>query len=128
MAEGKVMKVKIAIASSDGIVVNRHFGKAEKFYIAEADTEDYSYSIIEERDVTPVCKVEGHDDDALAAAVKNLSDCRYVIVSRIGFRAKDACEAGGLSVYEIPVTFDRAIEKTLRYEEVQKMISDSLGV
>lgn len=120
--------VRIAIASSDGIVVNRHFGKAEKFYIAEADTSDYSYKIVEEREVTPVCKVEGHDDDALALAVKNLSDCRYLIVSRIGFRAKDACEAGGLVVYEIPVTFDRAVEKALKYEEVQKMISESLGL
>ena len=34
-------KVLVAIASSDGIVVNSHFGKTDKFYIYEVCEEPY---------------------------------------------------------------------------------------
>lgn len=45
---------KVAVASSDGIVVNQHFGRADTFFIYEvAGTGNYRF--LETRTVTPVC-------------------------------------------------------------------------
>lgn len=53
----------IAVASSDGIVVNNHFGKARTFYIYEEKDDKITY--VEKREVEPVCNGGNHDDDRL---------------------------------------------------------------
>ena len=37
------MAYKIAFASSDGKVVNQHFGRTKQFLIVEIDGKDYKY-------------------------------------------------------------------------------------
>jgi predicted Fe-Mo cluster-binding NifX family protein len=81
------MKFKTAIASSDLENVDTHFGKCGFFVIAEVDDEDGTYRTLERRDVSPPCPScgsLGESDDAIENVVKALSDCDYVIVSRIG--------------------------------------------
>jgi predicted Fe-Mo cluster-binding NifX family protein len=117
------VEVRIAVASSDGKVVNRHFGKADNFYILTADSENYTFRCEEKRKAEPVCHGGDHEDTAMVQAVKNLSDCRYVLVSRIGTRAKNECEKNNISVFEIPDEIDKAVEKLLKYEEIQRMIA-----
>ena len=41
------MAYRIAVASTDGIVVNQHFGHAERFHIIELNAETGKYSFIE---------------------------------------------------------------------------------
>ena len=53
-------KVLVAIASSDGIVVNSHFGKTDKFYIYEVCEDNISF--IEIREVEHVCNGGNHDE------------------------------------------------------------------
>ena len=48
---------KVATASSDGIVINQHFGRADIFYIYEI-TETGKHRLLETRTVTPVCNGE----------------------------------------------------------------------
>jgi predicted Fe-Mo cluster-binding NifX family protein len=117
------MEVKIAVASTDGKNIDQHFGKAEKFYILNADLDTYKYVCEEERNVAPVCNGGGHEDSAMSRAVQNLSDCDYVIVSRIGERARYECEKNGLSVFEIPDEIERAVVKLLKYEQIQRLIA-----
>lgn len=116
------MKVRIAAASTDGKVVNQHFGRADKFYILVADRESYTFRCEEERNVIPVCRGGDHEDEAMEKAVKKLSDCQYVLVSRIGMRARNECEKNGIMVFEIPDEIERAVEKLLKYEEIQRML------
>jgi nitrogen fixation protein NifB len=81
------MKFKIAIASSDMENVDTHFGRCGSFVIAEVDDVDGSYSLSETRPVTPPCPscgTRGEPDDAIELVVASLSDCEYVITSRIG--------------------------------------------
>ena len=81
------MKFKAAIASSDMENVDTHFGKCGAFVIAEVDDEDGSYRLSETRPVTPPCPscgTLGEPDDAMERVVASLSDCEYVITSRIG--------------------------------------------
>ena len=46
---------QIAVASTDGKVVNQHFGKAERFYIARGDPDEHTYHWVEERKVQRIC-------------------------------------------------------------------------
>lgn len=116
------MEVKIAVASTDGKVVNQHFGRAEKFYIIAADRKSLTFRCEEERSVIPVCHGGDHEDRAMEQAVKNLSDCQYVLVSRIGMRARNECEKNGIVVFEIPDEIEKAVEKLLKYVEIQRML------
>jgi nitrogen fixation protein NifB len=81
------MKFKAAIASSDMKNVDTHFGRCGCFVIAEVDDNDGSYALRETRPVTPPCPscgTRGEPDDAIERVVTSLSDCEYVITSRIG--------------------------------------------
>jgi nitrogen fixation protein NifB len=81
------MKFKTAIASSDMENVDTHFGRCRGFVIAEVDDADGSYRLSGTRPVTPPCPscgALGESDDAMERIVASLSDCEYVITSRIG--------------------------------------------
>lgn len=114
--------VKIAVASTDGKVVNQHFGKADTFYILALDDELKSYTLSEIRKVQPVCYGGDHDLSQLQEAVKNLSDCTYLIASRIGLRAKLEFEQQGIRVFELPDLIPNAIERLARYVALEKLL------
>ena len=117
------MSYKIAVASTDGKVVNQHFGKADQFYIIKVDDES-RYELIELREIPPVCQGGDHDDDAIQRSVNSLSDCQYVLVSRIGQRAENELEGQGISVYIIPDMIDDALNKLISYVEINNMIDN----
>jgi predicted Fe-Mo cluster-binding NifX family protein len=77
--------MKIAFTSSDGIMVDTHFGKAEKFYIYEikkgavyfrGSRKTESYSTAEVTHVT--------DYDRLNKIFKTIDDCRILVTASIG--------------------------------------------
>lgn len=117
----KVMKYRIAAASSDGIVVNQHFGKAAKFIIMESD-EKRKIHVLETREIEPVCLGGNHDDDRLEKTIEKLSDCQYVLVSRIGQGAAYALEKKGIQGFEIPGMIEESVKKLLDYVEIQNML------
>lgn len=48
--------LKVAVASTDGIHINEHFGRASEFMIYEVD-EEGKYSLIENRKTIPTAPV-----------------------------------------------------------------------
>lgn len=113
---------KIAVASSDGIVVNQHFGHADSFYIYKA-TDDKAEFTGEIRRAEPVCRTGNHDDGRLNENLRLLSDCNYLLVQKIGAEAAAAAERLGISPYEIPDIIDISINKLLSYEKVQNLFT-----
>jgi predicted Fe-Mo cluster-binding NifX family protein len=109
----------IAAASSDGIVVNSHFGRATTFYIYEEKEE--KIRCIEKRIVESACTGGSHDDVKLRENLEKFSDCRYLIVSRIGNGAATMAESLGIDVYEIPGVIEESIQQLLRYEKIKKL-------
>jgi predicted Fe-Mo cluster-binding NifX family protein len=80
-------KYKVAIASTDLKNVDLHFGKCDAFTIAEVDDADKSYRLGEQRAVPALCSSCGAEDDTdriMDNVIGVLSDCRFVVVSRIG--------------------------------------------
>lgn len=110
---------KIAVASSDGIVVNNHFGKAKQFYIYQV--KDDKQQFIEIRTMTPVCTNSSHEDKKLMENLQKLSDCGYLLVSRIGTIAANAAESIGIESYEIPGMIEESIEQLIKYIKIHQL-------
>lgn len=113
-------KYRVAVATSDGLVVNRHFGKAECFLIIDVDTENQMHPI-ETRDVAPICQGGNHDDNRLEETAKLLEDCKYVLVSRIGQGAAYTLERFGIVPMELPGMINIALDEVAEYDELQNL-------
>jgi len=114
--------VKIAVASGDGKVVDRHFGKADVFHIVEADSEGSQFKIVEQRSVTPVCIAGSHNVQSLHQTAESLSDCQYLLVSKIGYLAEIVLTEKGIDVFELPGDIRASINKLFGYIRMQELI------
>ena len=120
--DNEVIKFRVAVATSDGIVVNQHFGRADKFRIYDIN-QDNTIKFIEERNVVPVCQSGVHDDSKMKERSNDFSDCRYVLVSRIGNGAANALEQAGISPMELPGIIEESIERLVAYDEVCALLA-----
>lgn len=89
--------MKIAVASSDGIVVNQHFGRAKQFYIYEKQGNKFHF--IEKRRGIPFCNHGEYEDGALQHAIDLIEDCFGVLVLQIGSAAEQVLEEKGITVF-----------------------------
>ena len=112
---------KIAVASSDGIVVNQHFGHADKFLIYEV-SNDGSFRFIEIRTVKPVCDYGNHDNEKLAENLQKIRDCKYLLVSKIGMGASLRAEQSGIKPIELPDMIEDSVRKVISFEQVQNLL------
>ncbi|SMC47093.1 Predicted Fe-Mo cluster-binding protein, NifX family [Oscillospiraceae bacterium] len=113
---------KIAVASSDGVVVNKHFGKSKVFRIYTVD-EDEKLHFEEERHVTPVCEGGEHDEDRLDQNLQVLSDCKYLLVARIGSEAYLHAERFGIQSYELPGLIEESIDRLIKFIKIQNLFT-----
>lgn len=107
------MSYKVAFASTDGKVVNDHFGKAKKFHIVEIDEENKKFKFIESRDNVPSCSNFEHTEEGLLNVIKVISDCKAVIVARIGQGAAEKVAQSGIIAIEAPYFIEDIIKKLL---------------
>ena len=107
------MSYKVAFASSDGKVVNQHFGKADKFHIVEINDDEKKYKFLESRNNIPSCSNFQHSEDSLSNAIKVIKDCKAVFVAKIGPGAEAKVEANGIQAIEAPYFIDDILEKLI---------------
>lgn len=124
MGRGENMTYKIAIASTDGKVINQHFGRTNVFYIVKDDGLKQTFHYVESRKVNPLCQGQEHDDKQLYALADTLKDCDYILVSQIGYGARCVLEEKQIGVFELPGFIEDSIKKLLTYIEVQKLLSE----
>ncbi|QIB67967.1 hypothetical protein Ami103574_00980 [Aminipila butyrica] len=105
------MNNKIAIASTDGKVVNEHFGRAQHFHIFEIGKGGYRH--LESRTVSACCHSQGHNHEAFDKVAKALRDCRAIIVAKIGEGASTYLESKGFLVFEAPYLIDGVMKKII---------------
>lgn len=103
------MIYKIALASSDGERIDSHFGAAERFYIAELDTEKEDCEITGYIDVRPPCNGGWHEVSKFETVLEQLSDVSAIVAQRVGPGAKKFIEETGKSVYQIPLETEQAL-------------------
>ncbi len=105
------MKFRIAIASTDGIVINQHFGHAERFHIVELDTEENIFYFLESRNVPRVCQGHEHQEQSFETVLKILHDIQVILVAKIGQGASAWLESRGMTVYEAPFLIEPVLQK-----------------
>ncbi len=108
------MAYRVAVASSDGKVINQHFGRSRQFIIFDIDGQE-SYSFVEIRQNIPPCGLEQHEENAMERTVNLLSDCKAVLVSQIGAGAEQALAARGIQAYCIRDFIDGALSKLAEF-------------
>ncbi len=110
------MSIKAAVGSTDGKVVNCHFGKADRFLIFDLTRDGFKY--IETRKLPPCCSLGEHEDNAFENAAGLLSDCKIIIISKIGVPAAEFLTGCGFEVYEAPFSIHSVLEKLAKEIEV----------
>lgn len=105
------MNYKIAVASRDGKFINEHFGRAERFLIFDLETGNY----IEERKNEKICQNGEHESSAFDRTSELLSDCKAIVISKIGFGASSYMESKGFDLFEAGMPISDAVEKLQKY-------------
>lgn len=106
------MDVRIAVASSDGITVDQHFGRAGGFRIYRLN--DTGFEFLESRENAAPCSGQFHDDSALGRAAALLSDCRGVVVAQIGPGAIDVLIRRRIMAFTLPGAIAEAFETLVK--------------
>lgn len=105
------MNYRIALASTDGVEVNMHFGHANEFQIYDIAGEKYVF--IESRYARPCCQHQSHDTNRFDQVIKLLSDCDTIFVSQIGSGAADYLIQNGVRVFEAPYHISEVVQITI---------------
>ena len=113
--------MKIAIGTGDGVFVTEHFGYAVQFQVWDLAGDVPRF--VETRRNLAACGVgPGADASALMdRSVETVSDCRAVVVARIGECAITRLTALGILAFEA----DEPVEVALR--EISAFLSGRAG-
>lgn len=103
------MDYRAAVASSDGKVVNQHFGHCRQFLIFETD-DSGAWVFVGKRETLPACSLGEHSDSSMQQVVTLLSDCSAVAVSQIGYGAVQALNSEGIHAFIISDFINQALE------------------
>jgi Uncharacterized conserved protein len=107
------MLLRVAVASSDGITVNEHFGKASRYLIFDIKYD--LIELIEERKTIPICGTNGHAEEKIDETIKLISDCKVVLVNKIGMGPELALQRKGIKVFEISMEINKALERFTKF-------------
>ena len=107
--------VRVAIATHTGVRVSEHFGHATRFEIWEVSPEGGARHV-ESRVNRPSCGV-GADraDELMDASVAAVSDCRAVVVARLGECAINRLDKLGILAFETEDPVDATVRQLSRY-------------
>ena len=122
------MGIKVAIATSDGLNIDLHFGQAKSFLLYEF--KDGKFELSEKREVpvddSAVVAIRhcggsgggcggGAASGPLAPAVELLLDCRAVVAAQIGQGMRRQLERNAISVFDIEIPVEDALKKLAAY-------------
>ena len=94
------MSHRIAFASSDGKVVNQHFGRTQKIIVVDLLEDDYNF--VEVRENTLSCVEFEHTEERLLNTVNLIKDCEAIFVAKIGKGALSVLQRNGIKAVESP--------------------------
>lgn len=117
------MEYCIAVGSTDGKVVNEHFGRCRKYLIYKANDKTGEFGYQSMRDVVPACKGGEHLESDFDAVLKILSDCRVILISKIGPSAEIYLRSKGILALEYGGFIEQAIEKIIPYLKKQGAVN-----
>ena len=115
-AEKEFPKLKVAVTSKQGTLVDLHFGHAKEFLIYEIKGSEISF--LESRAVDQYCSGIAECDQEQSrrtAVVDVIADCQAVLTLRIGYHARQKLLERGI----ISVEHWDTVEQGLRFVQQQ---------
>jgi nitrogen fixation protein NifX len=100
--------LKIAVATSDGVTIDLHFGQANSFQIFNVG-EDGSHYLLEQRDVSRSPSGAAVGEHPATTTIEQLTDVDVVLVNRIGDGPLRALEERGIRAYSLDGSLERAL-------------------
>lgn len=122
-------RIRVAVASSDGIFINQHFGKATRFFVYDVGPD--GVSLVEVRDnAEPLCGSDterNHAPGAFDRIFDLLADCSVVLVSMIGFGASEQLKSRWITVYEVPGPIEKALYRLSNNRLTRRILGAAEG-
>jgi len=116
------MGYQIAVATSDGIHIDGHFGNADSFHIYLVEDETYHLNEIRrvERSVqecgqteSPACGgCGGHTRDG---RIESILDCRCVVCAKCGPGSEKQLSKAGITPFAVERELDDALSHIMKY-------------
>ncbi|TAK32847.1 MAG: nitrogenase cofactor biosynthesis protein NifB [Chloroflexota bacterium] len=116
---GETQRIVAAVASKGHGVINEHFGHAREFLIYEASSA--GIELVQVRKVDQYCRGSescGDEETLLADIVVMLSDCQYVLCSRIGPDPRRYLEQKGIRCIEVYDSIHDVLARLVHGEEL----------
>lgn len=105
------MTKRIALVSTDGKVINQHFGHAEAFHVFDLTEEGWNF--VETRTSPACCQDHEHTTARFDHVLTLLADCEAILAAQIGTGAAQYLESHGKKVFQaggfIPDVLDELI-------------------
>jgi nitrogen fixation protein NifB len=101
-------KILVAVATKGGGLVNQHFGHAKEFMIYEVDANEAKF--VGHRKIDHYCQTGYGEEATLDNIIQTISDCKAILVAKIGHCPQEELTKAGLKVVE---AYD-VIEKVAR--------------
>ena len=112
---------KVAVATTDGINVDSHFGHVKDFTIFEIDPETGKGEAVENRIINrAACDGDCGEIEVFGNIAKELSDVEYVIAARIGIPAVMALGAENITAFDGFYSIDEALKKVNQHRKKRK--------
>jgi len=99
---------KAAFASTDGIVIDQHFGMSDMFYIYELRGGDF---VLSEKRRFARDSGRCHNDEFFEKAYLALKDCDAVFSARIGQSAANYLIKKGMRVFELEAEIEEVLKQ-----------------
>ena len=137
------MAYKIAIASTDGVAINAHFGSTETFLLVLVDDDGSLQQLGRTRPMivplhhaveNPVlgqdtsscgsgssCKSQGggcgggHEETKINGKIVQILDCRCLLCKKVGAGVKKQLEKKSIAVFEVDYKIEAALKKIIDY-------------
>jgi nitrogen fixation protein NifB len=109
-------KPHVAVASHEGILINRHLGEASDFMIFRENGS--SYQLVEKRSAP----TKGEGDLRWIKLSKTLSDCRFILVNGVGAKPVEILERSGIGVVEMSGLIQDGLDAVYKGEKLKAVI------
>ncbi len=113
--------IRVAAASTDGYTVDTHYGRANTFYIYQYFGDEWIF--VEKRVLKPVCLGGLHEVESMNNRAEHLTDCQYVVASRIGAGAIASLQQKNITPMSLPGDLMEVLDKIYSYNEIQNLFN-----
>jgi len=101
-------QLRVAVCSSDGRMVDEHFGTTTQFLIL--DIQEGRTQYVDTRTNEPSCHPsDGHSADSLARSLELISDCQILLTVRAGPPVLARLAAQGIKVVQVNASIADAL-------------------